>query len=134
MKNPSRFLTDLHLVEHPKFERVWFLDEPLGYYSDLLKQAIWAPVGFYTDLASVPRLPIIYTLWGDRSHREAVIHDLLYRRGAVPDVTQSQANHVFYEAMLVRDKPWWIRHPMFWGVSLGGSSSFKARGMDWRPE
>ncbi len=37
------------------------------------------PYGMESDLASVPRLPIIYLMWGDRAHRPAFLHDGCYR-------------------------------------------------------
>lgn len=37
------------------------------------------PFGMESDLASVPRVPIIFLMWGDRVHREAFLHDGFYR-------------------------------------------------------
>lgn len=37
------------------------------------------PNNMESDLASVPRVPVIYFLWGDRAHREAFLHDFFYR-------------------------------------------------------
>lgn len=37
------------------------------------------PLNMESDLASVPRVPIIFFLWGDRAHREAYLHDFFYR-------------------------------------------------------
>lgn len=125
------FLTILDYHEHPENETIKILDSDLIYQSPMLGCVITVPKGFNTDLASVPRVPIIYMLWGDRAHREAVLHDYLYRTNSVPCVSISEANRVFYEAMMINDKPWWIRHPMFWGVSLGGSGSYHKRTVDW---
>jgi len=38
------------------------------------------PFGMEVDLASVPRLPIIFMMWGDRAHRPAALHDGTYRK------------------------------------------------------
>ena len=74
-----------------------------------------------------PRVPVFYSLFGDRAHREAVIHDWLYRIDSVPLATYAQANEVFFEAMNVRRKPFYIRYPMWWGVVLGGWTTYHKR-------
>lgn len=118
----SKFLTELdcHLKDDDK---IWELDFALIYESDILGEII-VPAGFQTDFASVPRLPIIYSLFGDKAHREAVLHDYLYRIDSVPQATYSQANEVFYEAMELRGKGWIVRHCMWLGVVLGGWTAY----------
>jgi hypothetical protein len=128
----SEFLTDLD-CRLKDDDCVWVLDSPLKYQSDSLG-LITVPAGFETDFASVPRMPIIYSMYGDRAHREAVIHDLLYRKDAATcvefkegldkNVTLDQANNVFYEAMKCRGKSWIVRHGMYWGVCAGGRFSY----------
>jgi hypothetical protein len=132
------FQTDLHVALKPGSENVWIVDEPLKYWSALLNQLItippWfetkepdpsgEPSFFETDFASVPRVPFIYEAWGDRAHREAVLHDYLYRIDSIPIVTYSQANSVFLEAMKSTNKPWYISYGMYWGVVLGGRSAY----------
>ena len=133
----SAFLTDLdcHLKDD---DTVWVIDSPLVYQSDLLG-LITVPKGFETDFSSVPRLPIVYSLYGDKAHREGVVHDLLYRKDAITcvkfkddensvhDITLSEANNVYYEAMKCRNKSWLVRHGMFWGVVLGGWLHFQKK-------
>lgn len=118
----SEFLTELdaRLLDD---DSVWVLDKPLIYDSDLLGR-IEVPAGFQTDFASVPRLPVIYDLFGDRAHREAVLHDYLYRRDSVPRASFEEANDVFLEAMEAQRKGWFVRHCMYWGVCMGGRSSY----------
>ena len=118
----SKFLTELD-AKLIKDDKIWKLDSPLVYESDLLG-LITVPVGFETDLSSVPRVPLIYMLWGGRAHREGVIHDYLYRIDSKPLASFSQANGVFYEAMQTRKKPGYVRYPMWWGVCIGGGSSY----------
>ena len=119
----SEFITDL-VIELLDEDKIWVLHEPLSYWSELLKCQITVPTGFQTDLASVPRVPILYVKWGNRAHREAVIHDYLYRIDSIPVVTFDQANNVFKEAMIARGKPDDIVFGMFKGVCLGGKSSY----------
>ena len=118
----SKFLTELE-VRLKDDDRIWVLEFPLIYESDIVG-GIEVPAGFETDLASVPRLPIFYALWGARAHREAIIHDYLYREDSIPLVSFSMANNIFLETMKVRGKSWFIRWPMFLGVKFGGHSSY----------
>lgn len=77
----------------------WLLTERFGFYSAELGCEIWAPVGFETDLASVPRWPVIYWLTGATADEAAVIHDLLYTHKK--DISRAQADAVFAEAIAV---------------------------------
>jgi hypothetical protein len=119
----SKFLSELEasLLDDDK---VWVLDKALVYQSDLLNCTLTVPEGFQTDFASVPRVPFAYMFFGDKAHREAVLHDYLYRKDSVPVATFDQANNVFFEAMTLRGKPTWVRYLMYWGVCLGGCSSY----------
>ena len=106
----------------------------------LTKELVWLngdirvviPVGFETDLASVPRLPLVFLLWGDRAHREAVLHDYLYRCNAVlmrgenrvSPVEKEDADWYFREAMIGQGNSWGVYHPMYLGVRCAGASSY----------
>jgi hypothetical protein len=120
----SKFLTQLEasLLDD---DVVWELDSPLVYESDFLKETITVPKGFQTDFASVPRfIPIASNTLLDKSHRESVIHDYLYRDDSLPLVTQKEADEVFFEAMTVRGKSKWVRYSMWAGVRIGGFTSY----------
>jgi hypothetical protein len=121
----SKFLTNLNaeLVS----DKVWQLTKYLSYKSDLLDCTVLVPSGFQTDLASVPRIPIVYSIWGARAHREAVVHDYLFRSDAVPLVTFSVGNKVFLESMKATGKSVWIRWPMYIGVQLGSRAFYHIR-------
>jgi hypothetical protein len=126
----SKFLTELEIKNIT--DKLWKLTTPLVYKSDLLDRTICVPSGFVTDLASVPRVPIVYYFWGGRCHREAVIHDYLYRTDSAPVVSCSLANRVFLEAAKTRGKAFLVRVPMFVGVVLGGWCSFHRKKVtDW---
>lgn len=103
---------------------IYRLNTPLVYYSIKLGRIIEIPELFQTDLASVPRVPIAYMMWGDKAHREAVLHDYLFRKNSDPVVAFYLANYLFKEAMISRGQPVYIYNPMFWGVCLGGKSSY----------
>jgi len=122
----SKFLTELDThLKHGR-DDVWILDSPLIYDSDLVGRIV-VPAGFETDLSSVPRIPFIFAMWGNRSHHEGAVHDALFRVGFKPEVTWQLANMIFLEAMEARGKPWYIKYPMYWGVCLGSKVCFKKR-------
>lgn len=118
----SKFVTNLLINQIT--DKVFELVSPLIYESDLLKCTITVPIGFQSDGASVPRVPIAYMLFGDRAHHEAVIHDFLYRMDSIPLATYDQANDVFFEAMVCRGKGFFVRRFIYWGVCIGGFTSY----------
>lgn len=99
----------------------WKLISAFTYFS---KQAgpITVPVGFITDFASIPRVPLVFMLFGNTAHSAAVIHDYLYTTG---QVSRKIADKVFLEAMAsAGDIPFWKRWPMYCGVRLFGGSAW----------
>lgn len=95
--------------------------------SKLIFRNVCVPVGFQTDLASVPRVPVVFLMWGDRAHRPAVLHDYLYRKDSRPTVTKAMADAFFREAILATEKGFrgcFVAWGMWLGVALGGWSSY----------
>lgn len=105
---------------------IWRLISPLRYYSEVLGRAVEIEAGFLTDFASVPRVPVAYWLFGDTSHRAAVVHDWLFHHHEVCD--EATANRVLLEAMTVERIPAWRRLGIYVGVAIGGASSWRADG------
>lgn len=97
----------------------WRLTRALVYQSDVAGQTFSVPRGFVTDLASVPRLPVVYLLAGGTSNEAAVVHDWLYTTQPVP---RSIADRVLREASAVTCVPAWRRWLMYWGVRIGGGA------------
>lgn len=114
------------------------LTATLKYYSPLVGEVIVVPRGFVCDLASVPRLPVIYWLFGSTQDRPAVIHDFLYKKKLFP---RGICDAVFLEAMkcehdnmptlpgpLAWPQDGWRyihRNCMYFGVRLGGWHSYE---------
>lgn len=73
---------DVRLVDWRAGRPVWWTLAVLRYLSDLLGgRIILIPAEFVTDLASVPRLPIIWLATGGRGPRPSIPHDFAYQFG-----------------------------------------------------
>lgn len=135
----SRFLTDL-VVVHVS-DDIKRLVYPLEYESELLGRVHVVPADTETDFVSVPRLPVVYLLFGGTYDKAAVIHDDLYRTGCVP---RKLADDVFAEAIKVCQQeelagvPKWrrwlkkgtqafTRGSMWLGVRVGGAPHYNER-------
>lgn len=120
----SRFLTRLYLVDADETDTGrWYVFKPLLFDSKVAGRIITVPEGFPTDLASTPRIPIIYEAVGNTAVRAAVVHDYLYTSGRE---SRAIADAVFREAMEATGVAWWRRWVMWVGVRLGGRSHYTA--------
>jgi hypothetical protein len=103
--------------------KTWRVDRPLVYYTSLVAGGrVEVPVGFETDLASVPRLPFVYLATGGTAEEAAVIHDYLYRTGSAP---REVADAIFLEAMEQTGISWWRRKLMYMAVRAAGWTAYK---------
>jgi hypothetical protein len=126
----SKFLTDLETTCVNDLDAsgrgIWRVNAPFVYQSDLLGKAITVEPGFLTDYASVPRVPVAYLLFGDTSHKAAVLHDWLYHHHEVCD--EAMANQVLLEASAAEGITAWRRWGIYLGVKVGGQSSWEDDG------
>lgn len=120
-----------------KGRSVWTTLTPLRYQSDRVGSTIVVPAEFITDLASVPRLPLVWLATGGRGPRSAVVHDWAYQwgmwtleNGATLSVTRALADAVFHESLLAdpisgagRARAW----EMWLGVRVGGRGVWAER-------
>ena len=113
------FLTALEVRSAGKF---WVLTSPLVYKSARHGTFI-VPTGFRTDFASVPRIPFIYALFGNRSHSAAALHDFLYSKDS--PVSRRVADAVFKEAMESRGQSKCVCFTMWTAVRLFGWTHYK---------
>lgn len=129
-KNPPKipaFLTDLFLVASPRKKDPdghWYVFAPLVLDSVVAARIITVPEGFPTDLASTPRIPIIYELLGGIGAAAAVVHDYLYTSGRE---SREVSDKVFLEALELCGVSWPKRQAMYWGVRLGGASHYTTK-------
>lgn len=115
------FKTKLQVESDGKY---WKLLSPLIFKSTTYG-LIHIPTDFKTDFASVPRIPIVYSMFGNTSHSAATVHDWLYSGRA--KVSRKQADEVFIEAMKAKNQSKWRRKPMFWAVRLFAGFAFKGK-------
>lgn len=79
------------------------------------------PVGFKTDFASVPRLPIVYEKFGNTGDKPATGHDYLY---TIADRSREWCDAVFHHGLLAIGMDEVSAQLMYDGVRLGGESHF----------
>ena len=131
----SRFLTPLDMrlmrdadgksLTNRDGRQLYELLANLAYLSDVADRIITVQAGFVTDLASVPRYPLIYDAFGDIAQDPAVIHDYLYSTGLT---SRETADSVLLEAMGVTGVSSWQRYGMYWAVRAFGGAHFTAGG------
>lgn len=114
------FLTSLETTKASNNQ--WKLLKPLTY--DYLGTHITAPAGFVTDFASVPRIPLVFSVFGDRAHEAATIHDYLYSIKH----NRKQADSVFKQALL--EDPYisdWKAQAMYIAVRAWGWKYYRVK-------
>ena len=103
-----RYFINLPRVESLENGKYKLLED-LIYYSKELGYII-VPAGFVTDFDSVPRLPLVYLLFGGLGEREAILHDWLYSgehrtiQGYGKIVTREEADKLLRVARYECDK------------------------------
>lgn len=121
----SRFLTALAVeAADDTDDGNWRLTADLVYQSDLINRTITIPAGTLTDLASVPRFPLVYLLAGGTSNAAAALHDGLYQLH-LPGIDRQMADAILREASQASGVPGWRRWMMWAGVRMGGGSHWE---------
>lgn len=100
----------------------WRLARELVYRSSFCGDIV-VPRGFVTDFASVPRMPIVFSLFGNRGHAAAVVHDWLYQTHPV-GVRKVDADYVFREALVEEGVKPWRAEAMYLAVKFCGGSAW----------
>lgn len=104
----------------------WILDGKLSYQSAQLGDdgkpvLVEIEKGFQTDLASIPRIPLLRFLFikNGRHRLAAIPHDFLCRMGL--DFSRVTADKIFLEAMKICKVPRLRRRLMYWAVRINTS-------------
>lgn len=116
---PVKFLTDLDLTV--LLDNSYRLKNP--FYVLLSGQEVIIPADFKTDLASVPRVPVVYLALGGRGHKAAVIHDWLYQTCLF---SREDCDGYFYHALRESGIGYFYAMAMYRGVRLGGGAYYDA--------
>lgn len=98
----SHFKKEVFLRIVPKGWEVGVQD--IHYYSEILGRWVIVPVGFFTDLASVPMgFRWLIRVANARNRKAAIVHDYLCDPDVqrVYEITQKDADAVFMEALEV---------------------------------
>ena len=116
------FESDLTLRHHPGHER-FEVATPLQYRTRDGRLLV-VPVGYRTDLASVPRLAwFIVPRDQEEARRPAVVHDYIYT-DLTKTFTKAEADRIFYDALLEEG----MHKPLAWlmwcAVRIGGRGNW----------
>ena len=104
----------------------WINQKSLAYHSILLKKTVRIPIGYHTDLASIPRLLHWFMNPASKHIRAAaVVHDYCYT-DLCQDMTKQQADLIIREAMgcVVWPAPIWKRNVVYLAVRIGGKGNW----------
>jgi hypothetical protein len=117
------YMTDSagNLLKNRDGRQLFKLLYPFSYYSDILGCIITVPMGFVTDLASIPRLPVIYLLLNGIADEAGVVHDYAYSTGLIPRI---KADMMLKEACISLGIPEWKAEAIYLGVRIGGSGHY----------
>lgn len=116
----SKFTTPAILELMDRY--LWKIHQPFEFYlTDDETDIIEVPVGFITDLASVPRIFWSLLPPNGKYAKAAIIHDYLYDNALR---TKEQADLIFLDAMAVLGVPKWKRWLMYQSVKLFGKGRY----------
>ena len=93
-------------------DRGWILIESVEWPAP----PVVVPVGYKTDLDSVPRIPVFYSIFKNRTRYAAVIHDYLYSVGN----DRKEADRIFLAAMEAEGVRRRYRLPIYCAVRFFG--------------
>lgn len=117
------FISKLIVSSEPTSSEQWVVEAPLVYLTNY-RTAIVVPIGYATDLASVPRFAWrIVRPDHPTARRAAVVHDFIYTN--LTDIyTKKQADDIFYEALLEDGTSKVLAFLMWCAVRVGGKGAW----------
>jgi len=101
----------------PQRGQIRTLLSEINYYSDLVGEKIKVPIGFKTDLGSIPRLLQGIFPKDGKAMFAYILHDYLYKTGKY---TRSQCDAILEEAMEVLKVGYFTRKSVRFGLWTGG--------------
>ncbi len=124
------FLTDT-IVQKILHKNIWIVFKPLMYHhieTQYLGKnfVVVCPVGFHSDGASVPEIPILYEdVGGVTFFEEGLIHDYVYRIDSAIELTREECDRLLFD--MIMENPFASERQariVYDGVRLGGRSSY----------
>lgn len=127
MPQEARFITDLDTRTLSNGE--WLLLNDLVFYSKKFDGYLVAPVGFQTNLASIPQ--IVHSIFPKQGKHDkaAVIHDAGYGNALITlhgeriYVGKDFSDELFLEGMLAEGVPNWRAKVMYFSVHKFGDAA-----------
>lgn len=119
------FQSDLVLIKHKQRESLWVVVEDCTYYSALTNKTYTIPKGYFTDLATVPKV-FQWVLPPDGEYKwECCLHDMFYDSVAQGKMDRKLADNIFNEAMKVGKITKWKMLLIYGAVRLFGGIALK---------
>lgn len=110
------WLSDFDTKQEPDDIHFILLSD-LVFHSIRYNLKISVPSSMVSDGPSVPRVPLLYLLFGNKGKRAAVVHDWLYRCMLLP---RAMCDSIFEEALIDSGKYKFTSAGMYVGVRIGG--------------
>lgn len=98
------------LIPYPKHGK-WYLAE------NWERHGYFVPMGFITDLDTIPKVPLIYTVLKGRARWSALLHDHLYATGVC---TRKEADLLFLKDMHVEGVRKGMRYVIYYTLRIAG--------------
>lgn len=93
----------------------------VGVEVDDVAATITVPVAFSTDLASVPKVPVVYGIFKLLDIVSPVTHDYMY---STHPYTRKKCDKIFYKQLRFNGVSWLKAKVMYWAVRAFGHSSW----------
>lgn len=103
------------ILEVTDNKRTWKLKEAFT------MRGVVVPKGFETNLASVPKIPLIYTIFKDEGRKSSVIHDYLY---STRSLSRKESDLIFYKCLEEEGVSKFKRKIMYAAVRLFGKKYY----------
>lgn len=105
---------------------IWLSDRPWAFKDEKTGKLYVFPGNYLTDLASLPRIPLIWLSFGGRAAAASAGHDVFYSDGMRLKMIEdrAEADWVYLQMMLATKVPERIAYSMYHGVRDYGEPYF----------
>ena len=118
----SAFIGDMDVrLIHDDTGGLWQLLSVFGYQSDCANTTIMVEIGTQSDFYSVPRVPLVYDMLGNRFRRSGLVHDSLYKSRLV---SREMCDQILREMLLVEGAAHYEAEEFYLAVRQFGASHY----------